>query len=177
MIPEAGMTLDSILEGILSERESEEDEVVGDHLVTGLRESPEKFSHQPASDKLFFYHGYKPVIKAEFGLDPQSDLSPANVFSTRDSNPAFPNFVKIRTNGSIVSFAPDDPDSQHSSEQSVYSIKTEIADSCTDTDTVPVCMTGHGYLRLCHECLNILFRRFLTCVGLFEGVSSPHYVC
>ena len=159
MIPEAGMTLDSILEGILSERESEEDEVVGDHLVTGLRESPEKFSHQPASDKLFFYHGYKPVIKAEFGLDPQSDLSPANVFSTRDSNPAFPNFVKIRTNGSIVSFAPDDPDSQHSSEQSVYSIKTEIADSCTDTDTVPVCMTGHGYLRLCHEYLHILFRR------------------
>jgi len=136
MIPEAGLTLDSILEGILSERESEEEEAGGDHLVTNIRESPVRTS----SDRLFLYHGYKPVqIKSELGLDshPDSDPCPANVFSTRDSNPAFPNFVRIRTNGSRVSLGCEDPDSQDSSEQSVYSIKTEIPDSCTD-DTITV---------------------------------------
>ena len=64
------MTLDSILEGILSERESEEEEAGGDHLVSDLRQSPEKYCQQNDSDKLFFYPGYEPVqFKSELGLD------------------------------------------------------------------------------------------------------------
>ena len=148
MIPEAGMTLDSILEGILSERESEEEEAVGDHLVSDLGQSPEKFFNQNNSDKLLFYPpGYKPVqIKSEF-LDSSPDnsefsskfaRSPTSVFSTRNSNPVFSNFVKIRSNGSFLHLGTDDPDSQDSSEQSVFSIKTEIPDSCTD-DMLMVC--------------------------------------
>ena len=150
MIPEAGMTLDSILEGILSEREREEEEAGGDHPVSDLRQSPEKFCQQNNSDKLLFYPpGYKPVqIKSELGEDysPYSSeyssicaRSPTSVFSTRDSNPVFPNFVKIRSNGSLLHLGTDETDSQDSSEQSVFSIKTEIPDSCTD-DTLMVCI-------------------------------------
>ena len=136
------MTLDSILEGILSERESEEEEAGGEHLVSDLRLSPEKFFQQNNSDKLFFYQGFKPVqIKSELGLDSSPDnsefssicaRSPSSVFSMRDSNPVFPNLVKIRTNESILHLGTEDPDSQESSEQSVFSIKTELPDSCTD---------------------------------------------
>ena len=142
------MTLDSILEGILSERESEEEEAGGDHLVSDLRQSPEKFCHKNNSDKFCFYPGYMPVqIKSEFGLDSSPDnsefssifaRSPTSVFSTRDSNPVFSNFVKIRSNGSFLHRGTDDTDSQDSSEQSVFSIKTEIPDSCTD-DMLMVC--------------------------------------
>ena len=135
MIPEAGMTLDSILEGILSERESEEEEAVGDHLVSDLRQSPEKFCQQNNSDKLCFYPaGYNPVqIKSELGLDSSPDSSefssicahsPTSVFSTRDSNPVFPNFVKIRSNGSFLHLGTDDTESLDISEQSFFSIKT-----------------------------------------------------
>ena len=142
MIPEAGMTLDSILEGILSERESEEEEAGGEHLVSDLRQSPETFCQQNHVDKLFFYQGFKPLqIKSEFGLDSSPDnsefssicaRSPTSVFSTRDSNPVFPNLVKIRSNGSILHVGAEDPDSQESSEPSMFSIKTELPDSCTD---------------------------------------------
>ena len=141
------MTLDSILEGILSERESEEEEAVGDHLVSDLRQSPGKFC-QTNSNNLLFYPGYKQVqIKSELGLDSSPDSSefssiyahsPTSVFSTRDCNPVFPNFVRIRSNGSLLHLGTDDPDSQDSSEQSVFSIKTEIPDSCTD-DMLMVC--------------------------------------
>jgi len=136
------MTLDSILEGILSERESEEEEAGGEHLVSDLRQSPETFCQQNHVDKLFFYQGFKPLqIKSEFGLDSSPDnsefssicaRSPTSVFSTRDSNPVFPNLVKIRSNGSILHVGAEDPDSQESSEPSMFSIKTELPDSCTD---------------------------------------------
>ena len=144
MIPEESMTLDFFLEGILSERESEEEEVVGEHLVSDLRQSPEKFCQQDYSDKFIFYPEYKPVqIKSELGVDSSPDSSecaqsPTSVFSTRDSNPVFPNFVKIRSNGSLLHPWTDDTDSQDSLEQSVFSIKTEIPDSCTD-DMLMVC--------------------------------------
>ena len=82
MIPEAGLTLDSILEGILSERESEE-EGGGEQLVSELRQTP---------DRLFSYSGYSPVqIKYELDSSPDnSQSSPASVFS----NQVFPKFVK-----------------------------------------------------------------------------------
>ena len=149
MIPEAGMTLDSILEGILSKRESEEEEAGGDHLVSDLRQSQEKFCQQNNSVKLLFYPPWdKPVqIKSELGIDYSPDnseyssicaRSPTSVFCTRDSNPVFPNFVKIRSNGTLLHLGTDDSDSQESSEHSVFSIKTEIPDSCTD-ETLMVC--------------------------------------
>ena len=157
------MTLDCILEGILSERESEEEEAGGEHLVSDLRQSPERFCQKNHSDKLFFYPpGYKPgQIKSELGLDyspDNSEFSPTSVFSTRDSNPVFPNFVKIRSNGSLLHLRTDDTDSQDSSEQSVFSIKTEIPDSCTD-DTLMVCTFLQGCPRFMKCCLKHLFKK------------------
>ena len=147
------MTLDSILEGILSERESEEEEAGGVHLVSDLRQSPEKLCQHNNSDELFFYPEYKSVqIKSELGLDSSPDSSefssiyahsPTSVFSTRNSNPVFPNFVRIRSNGSLLYLGTDDPDSQDSLEQSVFSIKTERPDSCTD-DMLMVCTQKNG---------------------------------
>jgi len=142
------MTLDSILEGILSERESEEEEAGGEHLVTDLRHDTDKFPHQTNPDKLLLYPGYKSVqIKSELGLDCIADSSdfssicarsPTSVFTTRDSTPVFPNLVKVRTNGPSRSHGPilhlgtEEESQEGSPEQSVFSIKTEIPDSCTD---------------------------------------------
>jgi len=119
MIPEAGLTLDSILEGILSERESEE-EGGGEQLDSDLRHS---------TDRLFSYSGYSPVqIKYELDSSPDnSQSSPASVFS----NPVFPKFVKIGSNGSLLNIVTENPESEDSLEQCLYSVKTEVPDSCT----------------------------------------------
>ena len=126
MIPEAGLTLDSILEGILSERESEE-EGGGEQLDSDLRQS---------TDRLFSYSGYSPVqIKYELDSSPDnSQSSPASVFS----NPVFPKFVKIGSNGSILNIVTENPESEDSLEQCLYSVKTEVPDSCTG-DAFAVC--------------------------------------
>merc|ERR1711892_288307 len=109
MISEAGLTLDSILEGILSERESEE-EGGGEQLVSDLRQTP---------DRLFSYSGYSPVqIKYELDSSPDnSQSSPASVFSNRETNPVFPNFVKNRTIGALVNLGTVDGESEESLEQ------------------------------------------------------------
>merc|ERR1711892_1487172 len=129
MIPEAGMTLDSILEGILSERESEE-EGGGEQLVSDLRQTP---------DRLFSYPGYSPVqIKYELDSSPDnSESSPASVFGNRETNPVFPNIVKNRNIGALENLGTVDRETEETLEQCVYSVKTEVPDSCTgDTFTV-----------------------------------------
>ena len=50
--------------------------------------------------------------------------------------------MKSRSNGSLLHLGTDDPDSQDSSEQSVFSVKTEVPDSCID-DTPMVCIQGN----------------------------------
>jgi len=129
MIPETGRTLDSILEGILSERESEE-EGGGEQVVSDLRQTP---------DRLFRYPGYSPVqIKYELDSSPDnSQSSPASVSSNHHTNNVSPNFVKNRTIGALVNLGTVDPESELSLEQCVYSVKREVADSCTsDTFTI-----------------------------------------